>query len=213
MIVQAVNIMILLGGILALLRPVLLLYLLCALQVVTYIPVISQYNATLLIFRVGSINVFAQDYLICILGILLLCTSIYNYSKNRSFFKSLFKSPITIAILLLFTWEIFIGYLSYQKGFSVQNVMRRFSVESLMFVALLMPQIKDIEVSKYRFFKYMVILSVVLVALAFLRYAVTNEVEYTSSMTRRTILGNTVVIFLFLCVIYYSTTRLSPRAE
>jgi hypothetical protein len=128
--------------------------------------------------------------------------------KRQSISKS-FTSPITKVVVAMFLWNIFIGILSYLKGFDLQNVLRQLSRESLMFIAILVPQIEDIDIKKEHFFKYLSILCVILVMFIMWRLGVTHEVQLTSSGTLRGISGNAVPIFMIpmCCILFYSNYR------
>ena len=187
-------------GILCLFRPFLLLYLFVTLPVLTFAPKISQEDIEFKIVRLGSINVFAQDYLILIMVFLLLY---YFVIKKQSISKS-FTSPITKVVVAMFFWYIFIGILSYLKGYNLQNVLRKLATESLMFIAILIPQIEGIDTKKECFFKFAVILGVILVFFALWKYGVSHEIQVTSTGTVRTLLGNAVVMFMFpICYILF----------
>jgi O-Antigen ligase len=198
--IDALSILIIISGIFCLHRPIILLYLFTALPVLSYLPIISEYNKSLRLVRIGSINIYAQDYLVIITIILIVSFSIYYLFTNKKFVFILYASPITKIVIFLLIWEFIIGIISYIKGFELQNVLRSLSVDSLMIISIFIPFIKKFDISKELFFKYTIFLGYLLFFLAFWRFAVTKEYELTSSMTRRTILGNTVVIFLFpLC--------------
>lgn len=196
-------------GILCLFRPFLLLYLFVTLSVLTFAPAISHQSSEFKIIQVGAINIFAQDYLILIMVILLL----YNFVVRRYPVSKLFASPVTKVVIAVFFWNIFIGLLSYLKGFNLQNVLRNLSTASLMFIAILIPQIEDIDIKKERFFQFGIILGVIVVSFALWRYGISHEVQHTSSGTIRTLQANAVVIFMLpVCyILFYSNYWRSHR--
>jgi len=184
-------------GILCLFRPIFLLYLFAILPVLRFLPATS-----LTILSFGSINIYVYDYLILIMALLL----IYYLLFKRQPGNRLFASPITKVIVLVFIWDIFIGILSFLKGFNLANVLRYLSMDSVMFIAILIPQIEDINIKKERFFKFGIIIGVVFTFFGIWRYFVSYAIEATSSGTARTLLGNDVVIILFpICyILFYS---------
>jgi O-antigen ligase len=188
-------------GILALFRPFLLLYLFAALPILPFIPTLSQKGGELFkIIQLGNINIFAHDYLIVIMAFTLLYHLLININISRKFLTS----PISIVIIALFFWNIFIGILSYSKGFEFQNVLRQLSTEFLVFIALLIPQIEDIDIKKEKFFKFSIVLGLTLVAFGLIRYSITHEVMFTSSGTLRSLDGNSVLILLIpICYIFF----------
>jgi len=191
-------------GLLCLIKPFFLLYLSTALMVLKFAPMVD-YETTPII-KFGSINIFTTDYLILILFLLLMIFLAKNLIFKRQLLEKLMKSQISRLVLALFVWSIFIGILSYGKGFALQNVLRKIAVESLMFIAILIPTIPDVDVKKERFFQYSVLLGLLLVCFSLWKYLISHEVELTSSGTLRTLLGNTVVIFMLpICyMLFYS---------
>lgn len=184
-------------GIFCFFRPVLLLYIFATLPVLRFIPTTSPMS-----LKFGSINIMAPDYLILIM----VCLLLYYFLFKRQPEVRLFTSPITKVIVAVFIWDIFIGILSYLKGFHLENVLRHLASESIMFIAILMPQIEDIDIKKERFFTFGIIIGIVFTFFAIWRYFVSHEFETTSSGTLRTLLGNDVVILLFaICyILFYS---------
>jgi hypothetical protein len=129
-----------------------------------------------------------------------------NSVIKKPLVKPLFSSPITKAVFVLFFWNIFIGTLSYSKGYQLQNVLRDLAKECFMLIVIFIPFFEDIDLRKQRFFKYVVILSTILALFGFMRYFLSHDIEFTSSGTVRTLLGNCVVIFMFpVCyILFYS---------
>ncbi|MBU0481696.1 MAG: O-antigen ligase family protein [Proteobacteria bacterium] len=190
-------------GLLCLIRPFYLLYLLPTIMVLGFAPSVSYEKTPLL--RIGSINLFITDYLILILLFLLTVMVAKNLFFKRHLLEGLIEGRINKLVLLFFLWSIFIGFLSYGKGFALQNILRNLSTEALMFIAVLVPTIPDIELKKEKFFRYSIFLGLLLVLFSLWKYF-THDVEFTSSGTRRTLLGNTVVIFMLpICyMLFYS---------
>lgn len=191
-------------GMLCLIKPFFLLYLLTTIMVLGFAPSVSY--ETTPIMKIGSINIFSTDYLILILFLLLMTFMAKNLIFKRRLLGKLMASQISKLVLALFIWSIFIGILSYDKGFEIQNVLRKISTEALMFIAILIPTISDIDIKKERFFKYSILLGVLLVIFSLWKYFISHEVEITSSGTLRTLLGNTVVILMLpICyMLFYS---------
>ncbi len=194
-------------GIVCLFRPFLLLYLFTALTVLSLSPGPPELgDGPDPILRLGSINLFATDYLTLILLFLLIIFIAKNLMFKQYLLGKLVGSEITKIIIALFFWNIFIGIISYSKGFELQNVIRKIAVEALMFIAILMPTIPGADEKKEKFFKYTITLGLILVIFSLWKYFITHEIELTSSGTLRTLLGNSVVIFtLPICyMLFYS---------
>lgn len=191
-------------GLVCLVKPFFLPYLLTTLMVLGFAPSVSYETTPIL--KIGSINLFAIDYLILILFLLLLIFMAKNLIFKRHLLGKLMASRISKLVVALFLWSLFIGFLSYGKGFELQNVMRKISGEALMFMAILIPTIPDADLKKERFFRYSIFLGLLLVGFSLWKYFVSHDVEITSSGTIRTLLGNTVVIFMLpICyILFYS---------
>jgi hypothetical protein len=191
-------------GLACLVKPFFLPYLLTTLMVLGFAPTVSY--ETTPIMKIGSINLFAIDYLILILFLLLMIFMAKNLIFKRHLLGKLMASRISKLVVALFLWSLFIGFLSYGKGFELQNVMRKISGEALMFMAILIPTIPDADLKKERFFRYSIFLGLLLVGFSLWKYFVSHDVEITSSGTIRTLLGNTVVIFMLpICyILFYS---------
>ena len=187
-------------------RPILILYLFSSLIVISCLPGLSEPQSYLQIFKVGSINVFAFDFAIGLMFCVLFILVLKHIRLQDQAVYALFQAPLTRIILLMFVWDLFIGYLSLQKGFDPQNVLRKLSKEALMFMVLFIPLIPDLNVQKDRFFKFTVWLGLTLLAFAFIRYFITGETVTTSSGTIRSLGGNETVIFMFpVCyLLFYS---------
>lgn len=194
-------------GAISLFRPYLLLFLLSTLPVLTFLPTLSQKQGEFEIVRLGSVSIYAFDYLIFISAIIIVTFILKNYINKTNSTKIIFSSPITISVILLFFWNLFMGLLSYQKGYKLQNVLRWVSIEAFMIIVIITPFIKNINIKKHQFFNYTILLGVTLSIFAIIRYTITDQLEITSSGTVRTLLGNTVVLFILpLCyVLFYSS--------
>ncbi|MEN8134276.1 MAG: O-antigen ligase family protein [Thermodesulfobacteriota bacterium] len=192
-------------GLLCLVKPFLLLYLLTTVMVFKFAPSVSYYETTPII-KIGSINLFSTDYLILILFFLLMIFMAKNLISKRPLLGKLMEGQVSKLVSVLFLWSIFIGILSYGKGFALQNVLRNISTEALMFIAILLPTIPEVDKKKERFFKYSVLLGLLLVGFSLWKYFISHDVELTSSGTMRTLLGNTVIIFMLpICyLLFYS---------
>lgn len=184
------------GGIISLFRPILLIYLFASLPVLQISFLSSEDAAELRMVRVGSINLYATDFLLIILLIILIFLLIQISVFKIQNFSTLIAGPINKIILILFTWEVIIGFFSYQKGFHAQNILRQLTHEALMFLSVFIPQLKDIDIKKEQFYNFISISGVILVFSALWRYFVTHEVRLTSSGTLRAISGNAVIIIL-----------------
>ena len=193
-------------GLVCLARPFLIVYLFTTLMVVQFAPS-ADFEHTPMI-KIGSINIFAFDYLTIILFVLLMIIVAKNLIHKRNLFHKLIEGQISKLVFALFLWSIFIGFLSYTKGFALQNVLRHISSESLMFIAVLIPTIPGVDFKKERFLKYSIALGLLLVGFALWKYLISHDVEITSSGTTRTLLGNSVVIFMLpICyMLFYSST-------
>jgi hypothetical protein len=191
-------------GLICLVKPILLVYLFSTLMVLNFAPAVDLQNNPIL--RIGSINIFAKDYLTIILSLLIMIIVARNLVLKRHLLQELIDSQINKLIFALFIWSIFIGFLSYGKGFELQNVLRHISTEALMFIAVIIPTIPGVEQKKERFYKYSILLGLLLVAFALWKYLISHDIEITSSGTVRTLLGNTVVIFMLpICyMLFYS---------
>ncbi len=192
-------------GFVCLSRPVLFLYLFLTIPIYEYIPAAIADFSSLKIFQFGSINIFLTDYLMLMLAVYFLI----NIVKKNPRFHAALKTPVSLAVIFLFLWQIFISLLSYSKGFELQNILRNLSVESLLFITILVPLIGHFYRKQKHLLYFTVLLSVLVVGFAVLKYGIFHEVEITSSATQRTLAGNAVIIFLFpLCyVLYYSRFR------
>ena len=191
-------------GLVCLVRPFLILYLFATLMVVQFAPTADFDNTPLL--KIGSMNIFANDYLTIIMFLLLMTIVVKNLLYKRNLFHNLIDDQVNKLVFALFGWSIIIGFLSYSKGFALQNVLRHISSESLMFIAVLIPTISEVDAKKERFFKYTIALGLLLVGFALWKYLISHDIEITSSGTARTLLGNSVVIFMLpICyILFYS---------
>ena len=201
--------LVLIGGIISIVRPILLIYLFVALPAMVMASFVSEYAVVLRVVRVGSLNIFAADYLLLILLVMLIFTTIKISISKTQDFRILITGPISKMIFTMFAWEVIIGILSYQKGFNLQNVLRQLANEALMFLSVFIPQIKDIDFQKEYFYKFISILGLVLVFSCLWRYFITHEVGLTSSGTLRVIAGNSVLFFMAsICYILFCNNRL-----
>ena len=191
-------------GIFCLYRPVLIVYLFVTYPVLQFIPTLTQKDGFFEIVRVGSVQVYLNDYLYLILFLTLLTTVIKTMVNNRSLLDATLASPVTKIVFALFIWNLFIGFLSYSKGFKIQNVVRGISPEYSILLVILLPLLNDVEGKKHRFYSYCVFLALLLALFAVLRYYVTNQFIYTSSFTKRTLLDYTIPIFILpLCYVLF----------
>ena len=189
-------------GLAALYRPTILLYLFLFIPILEYVPHAIADLSQLELYKAGPITLYVNDFLILTMGIIFL--KLYVRDSRRFF--SVLKSPVSKAVLLFFVWEIFIGFLSYSKGFTTANVLRRLSVEALMFIAMFVPMIHMDEAARNRLLSFSIVLGILLFIFGLLKFAVFHEVELTSSDTQRSLTGNAVHILLFpLCyILFYS---------
>lgn len=183
-------------GLICFFRPWLLLYLFAAIPLFPYVPMETATILKSAIIQVGNINIYTIDYLLIIMFVLMFFLFCYNINRNIGKLKMLMSSSVSQLLIILFLWDIFIAVLSYNKGFSLQNILRRLSYQSILFLALFIPLLRDMDKKKERFFKFSIFTGILLSIFALIKYGVTHEVEYTSSGTLRTLLGNSVVIFL-----------------
>lgn len=190
-------------GIIGLFRPMLLLYLFISVPVLEYIPSAFGNFSNIILLKIGSINFYLYDYLVTLMAFIL----IKHFFRDKHFFKKVIKNPISKITIVFFLWEIFIGFLSYSKGFELQNVLRHLAVEALVFLIILVPLTKDLDVKKERLFRFCLIMGVIIVVFGLLRYFVFHEIELTSSGTQRSLAGSAVIILLFpLCyVLFYDS--------
>lgn len=189
-------------GVVCLFRPVLFLYLFISIPLLELVPIAIADTYNLKLFTAGSINIFVQDYLIFLMAFYFLILMIMNKKK---LFSSL-QSPLSKIAIIFFIWEIFICFLSYEKGFEFQNILRNLSVESLLFLLILVPLIGPSHEQKEKFFRFSILMGAIVIIFALLKYAVFHEMALTSSETRRTLAGNAVLILIFpLCyALFYS---------
>jgi hypothetical protein len=181
----------------------LILYLFAALPILEFGMASLNIENEMKLFQLGSINIFAIDYLMLILSIILLLTIIDKCLLKKIPLNCLFSSPITKVVIMLFLWNIMIGLLSYFKGFSLQNVLRHLAIEALMLIAIFTPTIKNIEAKKEHFFNYLILLGIILVCIGSWKF-MTHQIGYTSSGTMRTLEANSVVMLLIpLCYILF----------
>jgi len=194
-------------GIICLFRPFLLIYLFAIIPVVKFIPKLPPDDNVFRILQLGTINIFVLDFLIFILFLLIAVYSLRNCVIKKQSFLKIFEGQIAKVILIVFLWNIFIGALSYLKGFNAQNILRHFAMESLSFITILPHLTESINNNKERFFKFSIILGLTLVTFAILKYSVFHEVGITSSGTIRTVRANAVVIFMLpICyILFYSS--------
>jgi hypothetical protein len=134
-------------GLIALYRPALLLYLFLTVPVLEYVPHAVVDLRSLELLKFGSISLYVWDYLIFIMAIVFLKA----YFLNPRLLLSVLKSPIAKVVIFVFIWEGFIAILSYSKGFGLSNILRRLSLDSLMFIAVLIPltDMTDIKKKEY----------------------------------------------------------------
>ena len=203
--------LVLIGGIISIFRPILLIYLFAALPVAVMVSFGSEeYAAELKVIRVGPINLYATDYLLLILLILLVFEAI-KISKTQTF-SAFIAGPINKIIFIMFAWEVIIGILSYQKGFKMQNILRQLSTEALMFLSIFIPQIKNIDFQKEYFLKFISIACMILVFSGLWRYFISHEVTLTSSGTSRAISGSAIIILIIpICYILFYINYLYER--
>lgn len=187
-------------GLVAVFRPEWLLYLFLIAIILTFVPhAIADFDV-LEIFRFGSIHLYLQDYLMLMLMLVFLKSC---FQRSKEFF-SVLETPVSKAVVILFLWEVFIGFLSFSKGFTLANVLRRLSVESLMFIAILVPLVDLKKEDRKRLFRFAILMGGILILLGLLKYAVFHEVEITSSGTKRSLTGKAVPTLLFsLCYILF----------
>lgn len=172
--------------------------------VLSFLPSLTQVEGQFKVIQLGSLNVFLVDYLLLILAIVICIVLVRTYNTDRVQFKSVFSSPITKIVFFFFLWNLFIGILSYIKGYQPQNVIRILSPEFTAVIVIFLPLIKNIEAKKESFLNYCVVLGVILAIFGTIRYFVTNEIELTSSGTLRTLLDYTINIFIFpICYILF----------
>ncbi len=205
--VEAIKYLFLLLGVVSLFRPALIVYLFAAVTVASSIPTVPD-DIGLKILKIGSINVFVYDYLLLIALFLLLKMAL-GYTKNPEIsLARLLEINCARLALLLLGWSLFIGILSYAKGFQIQNVLRQFASELNILLCLLVPQLIVSDEDKKRFFKYALGLGCAVVLFGLFRYA-TNEVVYTSSGTARTLQANTLTVLLFgVCYMFFHRSRM-----
>jgi O-antigen ligase len=201
--INIINSFILIGGVISIFSPILLIYLFSIIPITQMTYSASEVELVLRLIRIGSLNLFATDYLLLILLILLVFEAI-KISKIKTF-SAFIAGPINKIIFIMFAWEVIIGILSYQKGLSLQNVLRQLSNEALMFISVFIPQLKDIDFKKEYFYKYIAILGgIVIVFSGLWRYFITHEVNFTSSGTSRAISGSAVIFFIIpICYILF----------
>lgn len=187
-------------GILCLFRPMLLLYLFVTVPALAYIPKALGDFQEIKLLQLGSLSIYIIDYLVLIMALIFIKTLI---SRKNQFFL-VFSSPIAKIIVFYFAWELFIGLLSFMKGFSLQNIMRRFSGESLVFLAVLVPLIDDIDRKKEKFLIFSIFLATSVVIFSLLKYGIFHEYQLTSSETYRTLASSAVTIIIFpLCYVLF----------
>jgi O-antigen ligase len=164
--------------------------------VLEYAPsAFGNYENTKLLSK-GPINIFLNDYLITLMAFIL----IKHFFRDNLFFKKILKNPISKITIIFFLWDVFIGFLSYSKGFEFQNVLRRLAVESLIFLIILVPLTKNLYIKKERLFHFCLFMGFIIVVFGLLKYFVFHEIELTSSGTQRSLTGNAAIILLFpLC--------------
>lgn len=201
-------------GLVSLFRPYLLICLFATMPILNIALSGSAYEGGVKVVQIGSVNIFARDYLVLILaGVIVLFLLKRAWLKKQNN-RANIVGPLGVMILVLFFWEVFIGFLSYSKGFYWQSILRRLSNEFLMFISLVVPMIEDIENRKDHFFNYVSVLCVFLLALTFWRYGIGSDIQFTSSGTLRAVTGNSVIIFMLaLCYalfqkVYYEEYRL-----
>ena len=188
-------------GLIGIFRPTILIYLFFSVPVLFFVPHAIADLSMLEIFKIGSINIYLLDYLILILIVVFLKTLLYH----RKEFFTILASPISIICILFFFWKLFIGILSYFKGFSLPNVLRQLSIESIIFIVILIPLKSMSEENKKKFFHFGILLGVLLVLFGFLKLSVFHEVAVTSSGTQRLLAANAIEILLlpFCYILFY----------
>ncbi|HQO76933.1 MAG TPA: O-antigen ligase family protein [Thermodesulfobacteriota bacterium] len=187
-------------------KPILLLCLFFTVPILSSLPLIPKESADLKIAQFGSINFYAEDYLILLLALTLLVHILVKFIIPKRSLAPLVSSPISKAILIVLAWDIFIGFLSLTKGFELHNVFRKLSSEVIMLVVILIPLMNLREQTQKRLFAYSIILGLILMCSGLIKYFFTGEIEYTSSGTVRTLLGNSVIVLMVpICyLLFYS---------
>lgn len=188
-------------GIVSIFRPVILLYLFASVPIISMALTVSQYDTDFKILKVGSVNIYATDFLLIIMCVVFLLVIIKRIVLKTEPLAQMLEGPITMAICIFMIWQIIIGIISYTaKGFFIQNVLRQLSIEFMMFLAVFIPLIISNDKQKKSFCDFITIMCVFLVIVAAWRYFVSHNISMTSSETIRSISGNAVCIFAFsLC--------------
>ena len=191
-------------GFLCLFRPGLIIYLFTGISVLYFSPLIGQ-DSGFIIMKLGAVSLYAYDYLVFILLLILIFFFMKDAITKENIIYDVIKSPLTKLLLVMFVWSLVIAGFSLDKGFSVKNIMRHLSTESFLFIAILMPLLKPTPVAKRTFFRYAMLLGLILFFIGFIKYTITLDIEMTSSGTSRTLLGNTVPIFMLpICYLLFS---------
>lgn len=185
------------AGLVAIFRPLWLLYLFLIMTILPFVPnAFVAFGKSFEMFRIGSVKLYLHDYLILIMILI----SLKSWVQERQRFLSVLKTPLARIIIVFFLWEVFIGFLSHSKGFTVFNVLRNLSSESLMFIAVLVPLAKLSAEDREKLFRFSVYLGGLLVLFGILKYAVFHEIQMTSSGTARSLNGKAMPLLLLpLC--------------
>ena len=202
--IEVIKILFLILGVISLFRPIVIIYTFATFTIVSSIPTIP-YEINLQLMEIGTVNIFVYDYLIAITFILLVKLAVFYDGKNNLKLIDLINITSVRATLLFLLWNIFIGFLSYQKGFRLQNVLRHLSYQFIITLCILIPQIIKDNKSKTKFFVYCIFIGCTLVLFAIIRY-LTHEVNITSSGTIRVLASNNNTILLFsICYLLFGS--------
>lgn len=186
----------------------LLFLLLVTLPALQYVPTLSidPYEGALRVLKAGSINIYLMDFFVLLLFLTLVGKALSLYKHDRASLQQITSSPLTRYMFFLFLWSLLVGLLSYLQGFTAQNILRKLSVECLVFIAVLVPLMGGRKRWFNSVFKFTVFLAVIVVAFGLVRYFITGEVEVTSSGTGRSLLGNVVVLLMFpVCYVLFNS--------
>ena len=191
-------------GLFCLFRPSALIYLFAGISIVCFSPLIGQ-DSEFIIMKLGAVNIYAYDYLVFILLMILIFFFMKDAITKENIIYDVIKSPLTKLLIVMFMWSLVIAAFSLYKGFTVKNVLRNLSTESFIFIAILIPLLKPTPAAKRTFFRYAMLLGIILFFIGFIKYTMTQDIEMTSSGTPRTLLGNTVPIFMLpICYLLFS---------
>ncbi len=208
MINNYISIFLVFVGIIGLFRPALLIYALVGLPVLWCAPYLNAAVAGITVLKIGSITIYDLDYLFGLLILAIFFIFFQNFFLNRKSFYKYIASPISKIVTFFFIWKIFIGILSYIQGFHFENILRKLSSEALLSIAIFLPMIKTIRMEKEKFFDYVIFLCILMTIFAFFKFFISREIEYTSSGTVRTLLGNNVVLYMMpVCYLLFYKQR------